>query len=207
MYVIDDASTDDSLNAAICQSSDDRINVISRSKNVGAVFNQVQTIKSHCFPDDIVILLDGDDALVNNPQIFHMYNNLYDGSTEFTYGSCWSIVDNIPLVAQHYPSDVKNSKSYRQHKFNWNMPYTHLRTFRAKLLLDVDDSKFKNEIGEWYRAGGDCSIFYEAIERADPEKVKVVADIVYLYNDANPLNDYKVNGQEQTKNAERILKQ
>mgnify|MGYP003350769367 CR=1 FL=1 len=35
--------------------------------------------------------------------------------------------------------------------------------------------------------------------QADPDKVKVVTDIVYNYNDKNPLNDYKVNGSEQTK--------
>lgn len=207
MYIIDDASTDGSVTRAQDAKTDERIEVIVRNKNMGAVFNQVQTIKSRCVPEDIVIMLDGDDALINNSQIFQMYNNLYDGSTEFTYGSCWSMADNIPLVAQHYPQQIKKTKSYRHHKFNWNMPYTHLRTFKASLLLNVEDARFKDESGQWYKAGGDGSIFYETIERADPDKVKVVTDIVYLYNDLNPLNDYKVNGEEQTRNATRILAQ
>ena len=72
------------------------------------------------------------------------------------------------------------------------MPYTHLRTFKAGLLDDVDDSNFQDENKKWYRAGGDGSIFYTLIEKADPAKIKVVTDIVYSYNDINPLNDYKI---------------
>ena len=206
MIVIDDASTDSTVHQATNTANKykDKVTVVSNNDNMGAVYNQVETIR-RLDPDDIVMLIDGDDALVNNPQIFHAYNNMYDGSTEFTYGSCWSVADNIPLVAQHYPEEVKQRRSYRSHKFNWNMPYTHLRTFRARLLQLADDSRFTDENGCWYKAGGDGAVFYEALENADPIKVKAVPDIVYLYNDANPLNDYKVNGAEQTRNAIHII--
>ena len=204
LIIIDDCSTDRTAEIAskyVC----DNVKLIQRTENKGAVFNQVTTIKQFCNPNDIVMLLDGDDALVPNNQIFQKYNNWYDGSTEFTYGSCWSEADSIPLVAQHYPKAVLESRSYRKHKFNWNMPYTHLRTFRAELLQIVDDGKFKDEKGNWYKAGGDGSVFYEAIENVDPSKVKAIPDIMVLYNDKNPLNDYKINSQEQTNTANRIL--
>lgn len=206
MIIIDDASTDNTYEIAR-NLADDRMLVIRNEKNQGAVKNQVDAIRRFCDDRDIVMLLDGDDALVNNPQIFQMYNNLYDDSTEFTYGSCWSEVDRIPLVSQHYPEQVKQNKTYRQHKFNWNMPYTHLRTFKPGLIINEQDSKFQDKSGNWYKAGGDGAVFYTAIENADPNKVKVVTDIVYLYNDINPLNDYKVNGEEQTRNANQILSQ
>ena len=152
------------------------------------------------------MLLDGDDSLVNNNQIFQFYNNLYmDYKTEFSYGSCWSMVDNIPLVAQNYPEEIKQNRKYRDYKFNWNMPYTHLRTFLADLLFRVDDSNFKDENENWYKAGGDGAVFYTLIEQADPDKVRAVTDIVYNYNDQSPSNDYKVNGTEQTNNANAIL--
>jgi FkbM family methyltransferase len=204
MYVIDDASTDLSL-ALASKYISDHVTVIANQKNQGAVANQLNIIKNHCAVDDIIMLLDGDDSLVNNNQIFHYYNNLYDGSTEFSYGSCWSMVDNIPLIAQHYPKSVKQNRTYRQHKFNWNMPYTHLRTFLAGLIQQADIKSFQDEQGNYYRAGGDGSMFYTAIEAADPNKVKVVTDIVYNYNDASPLNDFKINGEEQTRNANKIL--
>jgi hypothetical protein len=185
----------------------DKVKVIKNTENKGAVRNQIETINNFCESDDIVMFLDGDDSLVNDNQIFHFYNNLYDGTTEFTYGSCWSMVDNIPLVSQPYPEKIKKQKKYRQYKFNWNMPDTHLRTFKAYLLENVNENMFKDEKGNWYKAGGDGSIFYTLIEKCKPEKIKVIQDIVYNYNDTHPLNDYKVNSEEQTKNANRILTQ
>lgn len=210
MIIIDDASTDNTLQV-INQTIEEiglqeRFTVINRQQNMGAVFNQISTIKSRCYSDDIVMLLDGDDWLVNNPNIFHMYNNMYHEGAEYTYGSCWSLIDNIPLIAQPYPSEVKANKSYREHKFNWNFPYPHLRTFVARLALNLDDSLFKDAEGQWYRAGGDVATFYNIVEQADPSKVVCVPDVVYMYNDTNPINDYKINGKEQNDTADKILK-
>ena len=44
---------------------------------MGAVYNQVTTIREHGM-NAIVVQLDGDDSLVNNPNVFHFINNLYD---------------------------------------------------------------------------------------------------------------------------------
>ena len=208
MHIVDDASGDRGFELAKKYALlDERVHVVRNGVNKGAVYNQITTIRNYCDDDDIVMLIDGDDSLINDNQIFHRYNNLFDGSTEFSYGSCWSMVDNIPLVSQPYPEKIKQDRSYRDHKFNWNMPYTHLRAFKAYLLNDIDDSAFKDEDDNWYKAGGDGSVFYSLIEQADPSKVKVVQNIVYNYNDTSPINDYKVNGDEQTKNANRILQQ
>jgi hypothetical protein len=84
------------------------------------------------------------------------------------------------------------------------MPYPHLRTFRRELLDNIDNSVFKDDSGEWFKAGGDNATFYNILEQADPNKIKVVQDIVMLYNDKNPLNDYKVHGELQNKNASKI---
>jgi FkbM family methyltransferase len=205
MVIINDASTDRTKQILDFFSKHPNLTIIHNDVNVGAVKNQIDAIRKYSKDDDIVMLLDGDDALVHDNQIFAYYNNLYDGTTEFSYGSCWSMVDKVPLIAQPYPEEVKQNKSYRQHLFNWNMPYTHLRTFKANLINKVEDTPFLDENGKWYRAGGDCAVFYTALESADPNKIKVVSDIVYNYNDLNPNNDYKINGDEQTKNANRIL--
>ena len=219
MIIINDASTDrtaevieNTIAETGLENGEERddirriFEVITRDQNVGAVCNQISTIKSRCYSDDIVMILDGDDWLVNNPNIFNMYNNMYHEGAEYTYGSCWSLVDNIPLIAQPYPPEVKANKSYRDHKFNWNFPYPHLRTFVGRLALNLDESLFKDAYGEWYRAGGDVATFYNIIEQADPDKIVCVSDIVYMYNDTNPINDYKVNGDQQTDTANFILK-
>lgn len=209
-YIIDDASTDNSFEIVkqtvenLPEELNNKITLIQNVVNLGAVRNQVSLIRT-LQDDDIVMILDGDDWLVNEPDIFQYYNNLYHNDTEFSYGSCWSLVDNIPLISQPYPEEVKQQKNYRNYHFNWIMPYTHLRTFRKKLINNVSDDMFKDDAGDWFKAGGDGSVFYSVLEQADPNKVKVVSRIVYNYNDTNPLNDYKVNGEEQTKTARKII--
>ena len=209
VYLVDDASTDQTVETvletldALPEHIRARFNITVNQQRVGAVKNQIDIIRQ-LDEDAIVMILDGDDSLVNDNTVFNYYNAVYDGTTEFTYGSCWSMVDNIPLVSQPYPDLVKQTKTYRQHHFNWILPYTHLRTFSRHLINDLDDSLFKDETGNWFRAGGDGSVFYALIEAADPVKVKCLQDIVYNYNDINPLNDYKVNSAEQTANANKI---
>jgi len=209
--LIDDCSTDETYETAkatinaLPQNLISKFTLIKNAERVGAVKNQISTIKKIINRDAIIMLLDGDDSLVNDNTIFNYYNNVYDGTTEFAYGSCWSMVDNIPLISQPYPESVKKNKSYRQHHFNWILPYTHLRTFKRFLLNSIDESQFKDANGEWYRAGGDGAVFYAFLEEADPNKVKCLQQIVYNYNDINPLNDYKVNGEEQNRTARAII--
>ena len=209
-HLIDDCSTDSGFNVAknvisqLPAHIQNKIFIHRNDINKGSVYNYVTFIQG--LPtDDIVMMLDGDDSLMPSNSILQKYNTLYDGTVEFTYGSMWSLIDNIPLIAQQYPSHIRASKSYRNYKFAWNMPYTHLRTFKKNLLDGVSQSVFKDENKNWLKAGGDTSIFYAAIERAHPDKIRAIPDIVYRYNDKNPLNDYKVNGEEQTRNANYVL--
>jgi len=117
------------------------------------------------------------------------------------------MVDSIPLVAQEYPPAVKRAGAYKQHRFNWNVPYTHLRTMKAHLLKKHPLTKFQDENGNWYRAGGDLSTFYAAIEGCDPDRIKAVPFIMYNYNDASPTNDYKINQTQQDHTVNSILQE
>ena len=215
MHIIDDASTDntrkviDETVQSLPEYLQHKFKIKTNDINVGAMMNQFSIISTNSVAglykeSSIQIMLDGDDWLINDPNVFHKYNNIYREGAEFTYGSCWSEVDNIPLIAQEYPPDVKTKKSYRQYKFNWNMPYTHLRTFSSHLAKNLLPTDLQIN-GKWMKAGGDAALFYYLIERADPDKVVCIPDVVYHYNDANPINDYKVNSDEQTKNANYAL--
>ena len=175
--------------------------IINNNERHGCIRNQINAFNRWVEEDDIVILLDGDDFLVSNNSIFHYYNQLYNEGIEFTYGSCWSLADSIPLIAQDYPENIKKNKKYREHLFNWKIPYTHLRTHIGRICKDIDHKKFMKD-GKFMMSGMDNPLFYELIERCDPDKIKAVKEITCFYNDLNPLNDYKVNAMEQNENAE-----
>ena len=200
-WLIDDASTDNSFKIAekyinsLPEEIQGKFRLIRNEENQGAVYNHMTVIRD-LFTDDIVMMLDGDDSLVNRPDVLKYFNAIH-WHHDFTYGSCWSMVDNIPLISQPYPPEVINSRDYKNYHFNWKIPYTHLRTMKAKLLLNVPNEAFQDENGNWFKAGGDNSTFFSALYNCDPERIYVVPDIVYNYNDASPLNDYKVNREEQ----------
>lgn len=204
LILINDASTDDS--AERVNEYLDTLDIETRrriahyvnSENIGAIANQIGAIEEYSSTDDIIMLLDGDDWLVPDNNIFNWYNEFYQKTNaDMTYGSTWSLADSINLMAEDYPPEVKKNKTYRNHKFSWGIPYTHLRTFSGELTWNIDTDKLKDSDGNWFRAGGDVELFYQIIELADPDKVFAINEVHHVYNDCNPLNDYKVNSEQQ----------
>lgn len=208
-WIIDDASTDQSYANAqrliqqLPENIKGKFRLFRNEENHGAVANHVNALR-RLDDSTVVMLLDGDDSLINRNDIFDYYNYIHQ-NYDFTHGSSWSMVDSIPLVSQPYPPEIRDAKAYRSYKFNWNMPYTHLRTLKAKLLKYEPDSVFQDSTGAWYKAGGDNATFYRALENVGPDRIYVVSDIVYNYNDVNPLNDYKVNKPQQDQAIHEIL--
>lgn len=209
--LIDDCSDDNSYEVACktIEGLDESIRhkfAISKNKeNIGCIANQLSIFKI-VEDDDIVVLLDGDDWLINNNTIFKFYNNKYNEGYDFTYGSCLSIADRIKLTSQRYPRETIENKSYRDaNKYGgdgirpWGMPYTHLRTFKGSLSKNLDEKLFKTDDGKWMKCGADNPLFYELIERS--KKHLVVQDAMVIYNDLNPHNDFRVRGDEQRYNA------
>lgn len=181
-----------------------KFTLINNGENKGAVQNQLWAVNEYKEEeDDIIILLDGDDWLINNNTIFQYYNDLYAQGYEFTYGSMWSLADNIPLIAQDYPAEVKKNRSYREHHFNWKIPYTHLRTVTAAHFAVLDEAAFKTKDGKWMKSGADNPLFYGLIETVLPSRIYCNKEIIVNYNDVNPNNDYKIRGDEQNENANR----
>ena len=210
MIIIDDMSTDNTVDIALETIANipeylrDKFSVKINIDKKYAVTNQVETIEEYAQKNDVIILLDGDDWLVNDNGIFNYLDNIYSDNNEYlmTYGSCHSLVDNIDLISEPYPKGVHETKSYREHLFSWGMPYTHLRTFRKSVFDKIDKSLFKDENGNHWKAGGDNALFYPLLENAD--EIKCIQRVLMVYNDTNPLNDYKVNGKEQTETQLKI---
>lgn len=219
VHLINDASTDSSSdivsqfvyvdddNLKWTPDGEERFNYHCNDKKQGALTNQVTCINEiiDSGDDDIIVLLDGDDALTNDPNIFKRINREYHNGAEMTYGSCWSEADKIPLIAQEYPNEVFEQKSFKEYRFPWNIPYTHLRTFKRSLFDRIDDSSLRSDSGDYFGPGGDAALFYALLERCDRSGVRALRELNVIYNDLNPINDYKVNSEEQTKNANSIL--
>ena len=207
--IIDDCSTDNTYQIAynLIQSFPDSIRqgftIIKNKEKKYALGNQTSLLEK-IEGDPIIMLLDGDDWLTNDIDIFNFINREYVLGAKFTYGSCHSIADQINLIAQEYPTEIKQTKRFREHKFNWGMPYTHLRTFRKHLFDLCDKKDFLDSEGKFWQAGGDNALFYSLIEKCEPKEIKAIQKVIVNYNDLNPINDYKVNSKEQELNKNLI---
>lgn len=206
--IMDDASTDKTYEVAeqiiksLPESERGRTKLTRNITRKGAIQNQLLMFdmatrsdirKSYGLHGDrfIGMLLDGDDWLIPNNTVFNFYSYEYlkDPQLQMTYGSCWSLADSINLVS----SDYVPGKDYP-----WGMPYTHLRTFDLDIVKNIDKDIFK--VGDkWMMAGADRPLFLEMIKKS--RRHKAIQEITTVYNDANPNCDFRVNSQEQNKNA------
>jgi hypothetical protein len=73
---------------------------------------------------------------------------------------------------------------------------THLRSWRAKLWKSINKEDLF--VNGWYaETAGDVFFMLPMLEMAGNDRICHMKDILYIYNESNPLNDHKVNLQKQ----------
>lgn len=79
--MIDDASTDNSTHAVFRELNkyprlNNRFTLIKNKRSLGALSNRDYVTRNFCQPGDIVLEVDGDDALVGK-QVLNLFNRFY----------------------------------------------------------------------------------------------------------------------------------
>ena len=87
---------------------------------------------------------------------------------------------------------------------------SHIRTFKAFLFHDIKRQDpelncFKNQQGEWYSMTCDVAMMYPLMEICGYDKMKYNDKVLYIYNDSNPIQDFKINLQLQESIHREIL--
>ena len=70
-------------------------------------------------------------------------------------------------------------------------------------LVDLEGNDLSDEDDNFYEMTWDQALMFPMMEMAR-ERVRFVSDILYIYNDDNPINDHKVDRQKQIDTGERI---
>ena len=190
---VDDCSTDGSFDKL--PHDNEKAIVIKNEIRKTALENIHNAIINHCEPDDIVILIDGDDWLPNKNVLSYVNNFYNQNDCWIMYGqSQWT--DGRRGFASAYSAE--EFKNIRKSPFR----VSHLRTFRAGLYQKIkeQDSEFscmKDSSGGFYKMTYDVAIMFPILEMAGVEKVAFNDTILYIYNRNNPISDDKVNQQLQ----------
>ena len=201
VYVFDDCSTDNSFEVAksIIQ-NDERFFLKKNEKNHGALHNIVQGLKfDYEKPSNIIdILIDGDDYLFSDNALEIVHFTYLKTNCLITYGTLLQSSNNL-VFGRKYPLQTILKNSYR----NDMWLATHLRTFRHDLWLNLNSKDLVNKKGEFFSVASDLAIMFPMLEMAG-NRQEFISEILYCYNDNNPISDYKIRRKEQILSAKEI---
>lgn len=185
LFYIDDNSTDDTYEQMVqlvqLHNLNDKVILIKNSDRRGHLYNQYHAIHS-CDNNQIILILDGDDWLANN-HVLQIINSAYaDENIWLTYGQFWYLKKDKKGFCRPIPPDVIQKNTVR--KISWRT--SHLRTFYAGLFkaIKYEDLLYQ---GVFFPKCVDVATMFPMIEMAGPH-IKYIPDILYIYNDDNPLS-------------------
>jgi glycosyltransferase involved in cell wall biosynthesis len=150
--------------------------------------------------DDVIVIVDGDDALLKTNVLMQLNSYYQDSDLWLTYGD---FIHQSTGQKGSINKPLYSTENYRDVWQNWCT--SHLRTYRHKLWRMIDDSDLREiETGNYYTMAGDLAAMYPMIEMAGVKRIRYIDIPWYLYNDVNPLNEHKVSVEKQWRLAMEI---
>jgi glycosyltransferase involved in cell wall biosynthesis len=168
----------------------DLINVSINEDRVGALHN-LYTMIHECDDDEIVVTLDGDDWLMHGDVLSRVNEEYNKKDVWMTYGSYVDLPRNTRGCCKPYEPEVINHNRFR------NVPWraSHLRTFYAKLFKQIKKEDMQYE-GKFYESAWDLSFMLPMLEMSGTH-FSYMKDILYGYNNENPISDFRIKQQQQ----------
>ena len=125
---------------------------------------------SMCNDDDIICRIDADDWLVDADALTY-FNAVYEqtGAEALWSAHRWGFTDKN--ISGPLPSDAD------PYKHPWVS--SHLKTFRKRLINDVNDENFRGEDGNYIRRAGDQAIYLPIL--AKTKKRGFIPRVFYHY--------------------------
>ena len=197
--IVDDCSTDSTFEIAskICADYKN-FNVFKNSRRLGALNNISKFLDMAVkVPSKTIdVLIDGDDYLYSGDVLSVIYEKYLKTNCLITYGSHLS---SKGVQGKKYPLLIKYFNLYR--KYFWYA--SHLRTFRHDLWLSINPNDLLDKKGQYFPVAWDLAIMFPMLEMAG-DRQEFVQDLLYVYNDQNPISDHNIRRREQILVAKEI---
>lgn len=172
------------------QKMEDRCFVVTNEVRYGPLFNRYKAIHS-CDDDAIIVLLDGDDWF-KHEHVLSYINTLY--STEgvlLSVGNACRSTTGKKIGHRDYTQKELDEFGFRQLGFRG----VHPRTFYAGLFKKIKAYDFMDG-GKFLAVATDVAFMLPMFEMARYH-YKYIDELLYVYNDENPLNLYKSKKERQ----------
>ena len=175
-----------------------RLVIVRNKERVGKGVNLFRCLDAaRCDPEDIICVLDGDDWLASPYSIQTVIERYQNTHCWVTYGSYLQSSGHtgcctIPLTEEHFASE-KAGRGFRDcswifsHLFTakaflWNKLPKDLNIFNGKQTMFTADQVFNIPLAEM----------------AGSNHLECINQVLMIYNNENPMNDCKIDYNEQT---------
>lgn len=128
---------------------------------------------------DVIVLLDMDDYLL--PDALETVAKEYEKGMWMTYGNYQYLSGQKNPLPIQYPDEIHTNRDYRKDVFRC----THLRTFRRELYEMIPSWELTQaEINSY----PDAEILFSMMEMCGKDRIGVIDNPIYVYNNANPIS-------------------
>ncbi len=141
-----------------------------------------------CDDHEILVFLDGDDWFAHDEVLLWLNQAYEDPETWMTYGSYVSYPSYRKGGSKKISQKIHKARSYRTSSTD-DFLISHLNTAYVGLLKRIRKEDLMDQ-GQFFPTNYDQALFFPAIEMAG-EHARYIRDVLYIYNQENPLNDYK----------------
>jgi glycosyltransferase involved in cell wall biosynthesis len=196
-YITDDISTDKTVEIIKKTiKGDDRFILIENKEKLYQGGNYDQIIRGFDISDEeICVEVDGDDWLPHSNVLSKIHDVYSDNKTWITSGS-FKYSDGRKGFANP-PTDFNN---LRKQTFT----LSHLRTWKSWLWKKIKVEDLKDLNGIYWTEANDVAFMFPMVEMAGQEHFTFLDDVLYIYNETNPLNEHKVSISKVTQTANTI---
>ena len=185
-YITDDMSTDNTVD--IIKKTilgDERFILIENKQKMYQPGNYDQVIRGLNIPDnEICVEIDGDDWLPNS-NVLSFIDEVYKDENVWMTSGSFKYHDGRPGFA----NPPKKFVDIRKQTFT----LSHMRTWKSWLWKKIKEEDLKDNSGNYWSVSGDLSFMFPMLEMSGENHFKFIPDVLYIYNESNPLNDHKVN--------------
>lgn len=169
MHFFDAASTDSTLSAVHDRADGDRRVHVNSEKYRTGIFDKLLPLWRSFDDTDIIVWLDGDDALAT-PRALETVALTHEAGALVTYGQfIWD--DGSMGFAAPVGGDPRSEP--------WRA--THLKTFRAGLVKQIKDEDLRDAEGKYFAYCTDQCIMLPLLEMA-PERSVFIPKVLHMYN-------------------------
>ena len=199
VLVVDDCSSDNSyeIAATICNKNKN-FKLFKNSRRIGALNNISNLLNKNIKEPSktIDLIIDGDDYLYSSDVLNFLKEKYIQSNCLITYGSH---ISSKGVQGKKYPKLIRKLNLYR--KYFWYA--SHLKTFRHDLWLSINNNDLLDQNGHYFSVAGDLAIMFPMLEMAG-NRQEFISEILYVYNDKNPISDHNIRRKEQILAAKEI---